>query len=247
MATVAAREGLRVTREVNLDKQCPAYAVAETVTNINPLGRPFNIVQHPTLAAPFLDATTIIDCNASRGFDQAVYKNISSHVTTWPYAKNDNDNSLDLRNPGSSYNAVFSFVVNPTDTYGWITAYSQTHHLFFGYLWKRSQYPWIHLWQHYENDKIQYRGIEFGTAGIHQPFKEILDTATTLLGEKTYAYLDAGETVSKSYLSFIQPAPLEFTGVKDINISNGTLIIKPRAGNDINLKLSQTLINELSK
>jgi hypothetical protein len=64
------------------------------------------------------------------------------------------------------------------------------------------------LWQHYENDKIQYRGIEFGTAGIHQPFKEILDTATTLLGEKTYAYLDAGEIVSKSYLSFIQPHPL---------------------------------------
>ncbi|MEP7141866.1 MAG: hypothetical protein ABI707_03290 [Ferruginibacter sp.] len=246
MQAVAAKEGLQVDRTIVMDQHKPVFMVKETVTNINPLGRLFNMVQHPTLAAPFLDEKMIIDCNALNGFDQAHYKNILTNVIEWPLAKDDNNNIIDLKNPGSSYNAVYTLVVNPQDNYGWITSFSPTHNLLFGYVWKRDHYPWIHLWQHYTEDKIQYRGIEFGTAGIHQPFGEILDTATSVFGEKTFAYIDAGETITKSYFSFCHFANDGFTGVENVYFAKEQLIIKAKPGGDhFNIKLTQKLTDEL--
>ena len=242
MKVVAQKEGLKVRRIITMDEYSPVYSVRELVTNINPLGRLFNIVQHPTLAAPFLNEATVVDCNGTNGFDQAFYKNISTNQIEWPTARDPLNNSLDLRNPVAAYNAVFSFVVKPADDYGWITAFSPTHQLLIGYIWKRSLYPWIHLWQHYIDDTITYRGIEFGTAGIHQPFSEILDTATTVFGEKTYGYIDAGETINKNHFSFIHSTCNEFTGVENVYFANDQLMIKARNGrSDISIKVNPTI------
>ncbi|MDB5192131.1 MAG: hypothetical protein JWQ96_1694 [Segetibacter sp.] len=244
--SVALKEGLEVDRTVLMDAASPAFIVHESITNINPLGRIYNIVQHPTIARPFLDDATIIDFNGQQGFDQANFKNIHSNIIQWPFARSNKNDTIDLRNPEGAYNAVFSFVVNPADQFGWITAYSPTHHFLLGYLWKRSDYPWIHLWQHYEGDKILYRGLEFGTAGLHQPFHTILNTASTLFGEDTYAYIDSGEVVSKSYLSFIHATPHEFTGVESATLNAEGLRLKVRDNNtDIIIKLSQKLIDGL--
>jgi hypothetical protein len=242
MYAVAAKEGLKVDRTIIMDQDNPVYAVEETITNINSLGRMVNIVQHPTLAAPFLDEHTLVDCNALNGFDQAHYKNILGNIIKWPKAKDQLNNIIDLRNPHCSYNAVYSFIVDPADDYGWITSFSPTHNLLFGYVWKRSDYPWIHLWQHYIKNKIQYRGIEFGTAGIHQPFNQILDTATTVFGERTYAFIDAGETITKNYLSFIQPVRPGFKGVKNVHIANEQLVIIAMASeDDIHIKITKSI------
>src|SRR5215471_14870033 len=59
MQTTAKLEGLHIERSIQLDKSNAVFRVEEIITNINPLGRLFNIVQHPTLAAPFLNASTI--------------------------------------------------------------------------------------------------------------------------------------------------------------------------------------------
>ena len=246
MNVLAKKEGLKVCRKILMDQNNPVYRISEMMTNINPLGRLYNIVQHPTIAAPFLDENTIVDCNATKGFDQALYKNILANTIEWPLAKHEPGNDLDLRNLDAAYNSVYSFVVNPDDSYGWITAFSPTHHLVFGYIWKRSHYAWIHLWQHFINDKITYRGLEFGTAGIHQPFAEILDTATTVFGEKTYEYIDAGETVSKDYFSFLHSTSNEFIGVENVYFAKDELIIKSKGGvDDVHIKLSQQLASEL--
>src|ERR1700759_4125565 len=87
MQTTARLEGLHVEREIVLDSNNPVFAVKETVQNIYTLGRLCNMVQHPTLAAPFLDDQTIINCNAGSGFDQAHYKNAKENVLQWPVAK----------------------------------------------------------------------------------------------------------------------------------------------------------------
>jgi hypothetical protein len=238
MEATALLEGLSLKRKIILGKHDPVYIVSEVVQNINPLGRLYNIVQHPTLAAPFLDETTLIDCNASTGFDQAFYKQINSNTIHWPFAKDNMQNEIDLRRSLTPYNAVFSFVVKDDDGYGWITAYSPRYNLLFGYTWKRSDYPWIHLWQHYTDGIIQYRGIEFGTAGIHQPFNEILNSSPILFGEKTYAFIDAGELVSKNYFSFIYETESGFEGVENIKIINEQIQIKGKKDESINLNLS---------
>ena len=238
MEATAPLEGLSIKRKIILGKQYPVYTVTEVVQNINPLGRLYNMVQHPTLAAPFLDETTIIDSNASKGFGQAFYKQINSNTIHWPFAKDNMQNEIDLRKSLTPYNAVFSFIVKNDDEYGWITAYSPRYNLLFGYTWKRSDYRWIHLWQHYTDEIIQYRGIEFGTAGIHQPFNDILNTSPILFGEKTYAFIDAGESVSKNYFSFIYETDSGFEGVENIKIINEQIQIKGKKDESINLNLS---------
>jgi hypothetical protein len=117
--------------------------------------------------------------------------------------------------------------------------------LLFGYVWKRKDYPWIHLWQYWEDNKIKYRGIEFGTAAIHQPFKEIINTAMHLLGERTFEYIDAGESVSKKYFSFIYKTEKDFSGTENVTIVNNAIQVKTKEGKTININVSFNLLNEL--
>ncbi len=236
MNATSQLEGLHIDRTIELDDNHAVYSVKEVVQNINPLGRMFNMVQHPTLAAPFLNETTVVNCNATVGFDQSLYQDIANNVLQWPYAKDSSKNTIDLTNPHPPYNAVFSFIVDKESDYGWITAYSPKHNLLLGYIWKRTDYPWIHLWQHYNQGTIQYRGIEFGTAGIHQPFNQIINTATTVFGEKTFSYIDAGETITKNYYSFLHPTESTFEGVKAATIEDGNIVLQSK-NKTINLKL----------
>jgi len=245
MQAVANKEGLNIERTIELDEHIAVIAVSECFTNINPLGRLYNVVQHPTLAAPFLNAATIVNCNATIGFDQAQYSDAAKNSFQFPQVKDNNGNCFSLNNPQEKYNSVFSFVVDANSRIGWITAYSPVHNLLLGYVWKRSDYPWIHLWQHWNETEMLYRGIEFGTAGIHQPFPEILNTATQLFGEKTFAYIDAGETVCKKYLAFIYKTGNDFTGTENITAAANCIEIKTKENKIIKLATSINLINEL--
>lgn len=234
MQTTAHLEGLHVQRKMQMDKELAVCHVTETITNINPLGRLYQLVQHPTIAAPFLDAATIIDCNATVGFNYLHGHEPLKHIVNWPVVIDDKNYVFDLRAPQQNYNSVFSFIVDPKDDYGWITAYSATYDLVLGYLWSRNDYPWINLWQHFENDIIKYRGLEFGTTGLHQPFNEIItDNNFEVLNERTVAYIDAGEPVKKAYSFFLVPVK-NFNGVERIGINNGMIsIIEKNSGNSI--------------
>jgi hypothetical protein len=241
MQVRAEKEGLEVKRHCILDDDAAVFLMQETVSNVNATGRPFNIVQHPTLAAPFLDEHTIIDCNAMEGFNQSDYKNVPKHIVYW-----NKEEISRLRKQQMHQNAVYSFIVNKEDKYGWISAYSPTHKILLGYVWKRTDYPWIHHWQHFNEEGIQYRGIEFGTAGIHQPYKEIVFTATSMFGEQTFEWLDAGESVMKSYYGFIIPIE-KISGIKQIAVNELTIIATPNDGEPIVINLSNKLANGLFK
>jgi hypothetical protein len=246
MQTTAKLEGLHVERTIVLDENNAVFCVEETVTNIHPLGRLFNMVQHPTLAAPFLNASTIINCNATIGFDQSKYQSAEKRSFHFPFVKDNNDNTFNVKNAQTNYNVVFSFLVDKNNDIGWLTAYSSSHNLMIGYIWKRSDYPWIHLWQHWNETEILYRGLEFGTAGIHQPYKEIINTATQLFGEKTFAYIDAGESISKKYFCFMYKTERSFTEVENIKIEADTIFIQT-TNETFTLATSFNIENELSK
>ncbi len=247
MQTLARKEGLQMERRIELDKQQSLFAVSECFTNINPLGRLYNVVQHPTLAAPFLTSSTIINCNATVGFDQAQYQQAEKSSCHFPIAADNKGNPFSLANPQTAYNSVFSFLADKNNKIGWLTAYSPVHNLLLGYVWKRSDYPWIHLWQHWNEKELIYRGLEFGTVGIHQPFREIINIATELFGEKTFAYLDAGECVCKQYFSFIYKTEQDFTEVENIMVAGDCIHIKTKENKTIQLATSIHSIHELSE
>lgn len=227
MKVTSHLEGMQVNRTIEMDADNAIFTVEESVKNINPLGRLYNMVQHPTLGRPFLNNSTIVDCNAEIGFDQYFSENPINYASKWPLGICHDLTTIDLRTPNKPYNSVFSFIMNKSSKYGWITVYAPQFKIVFGYVWRRKDYPWLHLWQDWSGNKIRYRGIEFGTAGIHKPFKEIL-AVSHLFGEKTFEYIDAGETVFRRYLSFLTQVPEDFAGVSSLEINNGQIIIRGR-------------------
>lgn len=226
MEVTSALEGLQVRRAIQMEPKSAAYAVKERVTNINPLGRLYNIVQHPTLAAPFLNEDTVINCNAQMGFNNVFSKKPEQHCCNWPNGICEDGRKINLSKPKRTYNSVFSFIVNRTDKYGWVTAYSPTHQLLLGYIWLRKDYPWINLWQDWSGKQIRYRGIEFGTTGIHQPFQQIIaDQNMEVFGEQTCRFLDAGAEISNGYISFIQYVGADFEGVECVSVESEEISI----------------------
>jgi hypothetical protein len=227
MDTTAPLEGLHVFRKIEMNVNEAVCHVSEIITNIKTLGRLYQLVQHPTIGAPFLDKETVIQCNATEGFSYMHANDPLSNTVHWPtIALPENEEAFDLRQPQQPFNAVFSFIVNPQDEFGWVTAYSPQQNLIMGYIWPRKQYPWINLWQHFEQGHLQYRGLEFGNTGLHQPFQQIIaNNHLQLFGQPTVSWIDAGEKILREYGNFLFQPPEGFLGVEKLLLENNELIL----------------------
>lgn len=229
MNVVSHLEGLKLERKITLDVQMPVYKVTEKVTNIQKLGRVYNWVQHPTLTSPALDQNTLIDCNGDLGFDQSFERSPEEKILKWSSTNLKGGLEADMSDLKSQKDSVFTFKVNEKDELGWVTAYFPVKGVLLGYLWKRQEYPWIHHWLHFEDSMIKYRGMEFGTAGIHQPFKDIITKYSRVFDLLTFDYLEAGECKEKEFISFIADKGADFQGVEKLDFQNGVLQIHEKS------------------
>jgi len=220
--------GLDVRRTVRLSDTAAIFYVSETVTNKNKLGRVYNMVQHATIGPPFLDEQTVVDSNALRGFMQSSpLPNPEQPEIRWPEALKQGQ-TVDLRHLTNDPDPnVVSFVVN--GDVGWVTATNASKELLVGYIWKTADYPWLNIWRNVANGKPLSRGLEFGTTGLHQPFK-ILMGKPSIFGKPTFTYLDAGESATRSYAGFLVKAPKDFKGVDHVQYREGQLVIHEREG-----------------
>ena len=112
--------GLSIQRQVHLRRVTPQAAlvqVTDVVANVKVLGRIFNMVQHPSIAAPFLSVDTVVTCNGGRGFRQAERGSkemVWQAPGTFPLVE-----GKDLRGMTGGADDVFSFEVDPKEAYGW--------------------------------------------------------------------------------------------------------------------------------
>jgi hypothetical protein len=223
--------GLTVKRDCLLARTGAAFALRERVCNDNQLGRIYNMVQHPTIAPPFLAPDTVVDCNGERGFSQppaspAVIQELKS---SWPQACSTDSSLVDLRRScvTGPDPAVASFLVSAESSHGWVTAATPSRGLLLGYVWSRADYPWIHMWRHIVQGDMIARGLEFGTAALHQPFP-VLARAPQIAGQPLFAYLDAGEEVSRSCVGFLLAVPADYRGTASVVVaaSSSELVIR---------------------
>jgi len=220
--------GLEIHRSVRLSESAAIATVSETVTNRNRLGRIYNMVQHATIGPPFLDETTVVDSNAQRGLMQSSpLPNPEQLEIRWPQAIQ-HGNPVDLRRLTSDPDPnVVSFVID--GEIGWVTATNASRELLLGYFFSTADYPWLNLWRHVQAGKPLARAFEFGTTGLHQPFT-ILTAKPLIFGKPTFAYLDAGESVTRRYTAFLTKVPIDFTGVGNVIYRDGRIIIQERGG-----------------
>lgn len=218
--------GLTVKRQLALSTTSAFFTVREEVTNGNKLGRLFNMVQHPTIGPPFLDEKTLVDANARRGFMQSSpLPNPEEPAVSWPEARHDGL-PVNMRLLTSNHNPnVVSYTID--EEYGWVTACNPARGLLIGYLWKSAEYPWFNAWRHVEKGKPLARGLEFGTTGLHQPYP-VLVAKGQIFGRPLYGYLDAGETVSKSYACFLFTIPKDYKGVARLTYDGKSLTLHER-------------------
>ncbi|MFN0051789.1 MAG: hypothetical protein ACKV0T_06340 [Planctomycetales bacterium] len=236
MSCVLPLAGLRVRRTIDLDEQGSVALVSEQVTNTGSLSRIYNIVQHPSIAAPFLNDGTLVDSNAAAGFVQdGPLPGGDSPRELWPRVKI-GDERADLRRfreeTGSgARHDVSSFVFGDQETYGWVTACSPQHRLLVGYAWRVANYPWLNIWRYSQEGKPAARGLEFGTTGYHQPFP-ILVRQGRILNRPLFEPLDADETATKSYLCFLARIPADFAGVASVRLDQKSIVIRERDKDD---------------
>lgn len=217
---------LHVVRRAAMDGAGSILRVSESVTNQRPLGRIYNMVQHPTIGPPFLDETTVVDANARRGFMQSSpLPNPEEPSVYWPQALKDGM-PVDLRHlTDDPLPNVVSYVIE--GDYGWTTAVNPGRRLLVGYVWKTADYPWFNAWRHVVNGKPAARGLEFGTTGLHQPYP-ILVKKGFIFDRALYRHLDAGETTTRSYSVFLTQVPEDYRGVADLEISKTELKLTER-------------------
>ena len=220
--------GLEIQRSIRLADSAAVAVVSETVTNRNKLGRIYNMVQHATIGPPFLDETTLVDSNAGRGLMQSSpLPNPEQIEIRWPEATKDG-NLVDLRRLTTDADPnVVSFVVD--GDVGWVTATNASKELLLGYIFSTADYPWLNLWRHVQGGRPLARGLEFGTTGLHQPFK-ILTAKPQIFGKPTFAYLDSGESVTRRFTAFLTKIPKDFSGVGSVTNRDGMIIVQERSG-----------------
>jgi hypothetical protein len=226
MSALLPMAQLEVTRHARLTGAI--LHVTESVTNRSKLGRPYNFVQHPTLAPPFLDETTLVDANAKRGFMQSsAMPNPEQPEVVWPQALRDGL-PVNLRHLTDDPNPnVVSYVID--EPIGWVTAVNPGRGLLIGYLWKTDEYPWLNIWRHTQDGKPLARGLEFGTTGLHQPFP-VLARKGRIFDRLLFSFLDAGETHTRSFQAFLAKTPPGFAGVQQVSPRGDQVAITERGG-----------------
>lgn len=239
--------GLRVDRRLTLETAGQVVHVEERVTNTAPLGRIYNMVQHPTIAPPFLDSETMIDSNASRGFCQDVPADTRTFFQ-WPKAQL-GPTAVDLRRlevePGEQpVSDVCSFVFDESVEWGWVTACHPGRRLLLGYVWRTADYGWLNIWRFRKGEQRLARGLEFGTTGLHQPPAELL-RQPELLGQPTFQFLDADAEHRRSYWMFLVTVPADYAGVQEIHVTGtGLELIERTTGQPRRLTVPTQLLQQ---
>jgi len=218
--------GLMVKRQIRMSQSDAFFTVREEVSNTQKLGRIYNIVQHPTIAPPFLDETTFVDANGRKGF--IAYRplpNPEEPAVYWPQAFKDGI-PVNLRYLTNDHDPnVVSYTLD--DEYGWVTASNPGKGLLIGYIWKTKDYPWLIDWRDVQNGRPAARGLEFGTTGLPHP-DPILVAKGKIFGRQLFEHLDAGQTVAKSYAAFLLKIPANYKGVSRIDYREGRLVLHER-------------------
>lgn len=198
---------LSFTRTLRLEGR--RLRVGETVENLCSLDRPIAWTQHVTLGPPFLqDGVTQFRMPAtkSRGIGEDT-------DFDWPFHPQPDGTARDLRvyapNPSSNFTG---HLLDPDQPRGWFTAWSPAAGAALGYVWDRSDFPWLGVWE--ENclrphkpweSRTRTRGMEFGVSPFPETRRQMLERGS-LFGVPAFRWLPARGTLSVAWYAAVVPA-----------------------------------------
>src|SRR5262249_18994746 len=125
----------------------------------------------------------------------------------WPDAPGRDGATVDLRrltcaDRSSGYTA---HLMNPAHDHAFFAAFSPEMGLAVGYIWHRSDFPWLGIWEENRsrcappwNGATLARGMEFGVSPFPESRRRMVDRGS-LFGTRTYRWLPANGRVDVEY------------------------------------------------
>jgi hypothetical protein len=192
----------------------------ETVANLLAIDRPIAWTEHTTLGPPFVEPNTTrlaipAKCSAVFPLDLgrgSLYQ--QGREFEWPLAPLKNGGTADLTVYPSTTpsTAVTAHQITPSSPLGFFLSWQPRAEMLFGYVWKRSDFPWISLWQEHRaqakppwNGMTTTWGIEFGASPYAEGRRAMIER-NSLFGESTYRWLPSLSRLTSRYSAFLRPS-----------------------------------------
>ena len=206
--------------ERTLELRDRAVRIRETVESRCAFDRPIGWTQHVTLGPPFLEkGLTEFRASATRSmvFESAFGADdylVPGGTFNWPEAPRKQGGTADLRltHDASRSSAYTAHLMDMNRDSAFFVAFSPRWRLAFGYLWRRSDFPWMGIWE--ENcsrthapwaGKTLARGMEFGVSPVPESRRQMVDRSK-LFDVPTFRWLPARSTLKAEYWLVAQAA-----------------------------------------
>lgn len=212
---------LHFERRLELPADADTIIITETVTNMSSADRPIGWTQHVSLGAPFVEpGRTVFQCNATRSKVIEVdftggkgYMEVGAEFL-WPMVPNQAGGLTDMRTyvnlPESA--AFSAHLMNPAEETAWFTAWNPEMKVACGYRWKRSDFPWLGIWEENRarthapwNGQAITRGMEFGVSPFPETRRKMIER-NGLFGVPGYRWIPAKQSVRVSYEAWCRPS-----------------------------------------
>ena len=207
---------LRVERRIDLVGH--AVRVRESVTNLTGTDRPIGWTQHVTLGAPFLEpGRTQLRVSARRAkvFEGTVgpadYLAFGAEFE-WPMAPRADGGITDLRTytAASASSGYTAQQMDPSREYAFAVAFSPAARLAFGCVWRRTDFPWMGLWEEnrartaapWDGRTVTW-GLEFGVSPFPETRRQMIERGP-LFGTPTLRWIPARGRVEVEYWFVLQ-------------------------------------------
>jgi hypothetical protein len=221
---------LRFERHVRLDG--PWARFSETVENLAPLDRPIAWTEHVTIGPPFLEkGTTLLRVPGTRSKvpdgppANGAYMRPGAEFD-WPLVPRMDGGTSDLQVATSApvSGGFTAHLIDPRLDKAYFFAWSPRTKVLFGYIWDRSDFPWLSLWEENGsrtlppwNGKTLTRGIEIGTSPMAETRRQMIERGT-LFGTPCYRWIPARTKVRLEYSAFLTTADAIPETLEDLRV-----------------------------
>ncbi len=218
MRTVLPMAQIGIDRRIEVVDR--SVHVRETVENLSGTDHPIGWTEHVTLGPPFLEkGSTEFRASATRSkvFEGAVGADdylVPGAEFDWPLAPRADGGVADLRvcsnaKKSSGYTA---HLMDTARDQAFFAAFSPSARLAFGYVWRRTDFPWMGIWEENHsrpaapwNGRTLTRGFEFGVSPMPETRRQMIERGR-LFDAPGYGWIPARQRVTVEYQASLRPA-----------------------------------------
>jgi hypothetical protein len=242
--------GLRFRRELRLHRGESVVYVEEKVNNERAQDHFFHWTQHVTLGPPLLHPyESVIALSGSRavtwphGYEGASLVRDNEEFT-WPAAPAIGGGRVNLAHPfardGKGF--VAAVLLDPQREIGFVAALNWRLGLLLGYCFRRSDFPWVAIWE--ENraragspwgGKTRARGVEFGSTPMPVG-KEETFARGSLFDTATFRRIPAKSELRAPYVAFLSKVSSNWRSIRDIQLREDRIVVWEERGGQLELQ-----------